>query len=195
MARGCPTSSECSSIYSSQSQCMCCLSVSLRVSLCQISMLVIGRSRYGATEVELNAEGQQRWALRKASAPGPQTSKETTGPLGYQQIWCGGSDAYKVWSTLPTVPATPLIQFIWFATRLLHHQLKRDALDEATLLTESLVCCTQLRSQLIQTFLAWRRCRLRGMCRRTPQLVRCSTHARLRGTSAHCTRHWQPSIA
>ena len=53
-------------------------------------------------EAELNEEGRHRWELRKAQAPGP---GETTGPLGYAQLWCGGSDAYKVWSALPQVQA------------------------------------------------------------------------------------------
>lgn len=59
--------------------------------------------KHGATEATLNEEGRQRWELRKAQAPAP--GAETTGPLGYQQIWCGGSDAYKVWSALPEVQA------------------------------------------------------------------------------------------
>jgi hypothetical protein len=75
--------------------------------------------KYGTTERELVAEGRERWAARVAAlSVSPQQAAvatagpdadfgpapfESTGPLGMQQMWCGGADAYKVWSALPAV--------------------------------------------------------------------------------------------
>eukprot|EP01052_Picozoa_sp_SAG31_P037279 SAG31_NODE_4791_length_2954_cov_2.206305_2_plen_259_part_00 len=65
--------------------------------------------KYGATETELVEEGKARWVARVAAINKPrsdaliETPYESTGPLGYQQMWCGGPDAYKVWSALPAV--------------------------------------------------------------------------------------------
>ena len=63
--------------------------------------------KYGATEAELASEGRARWAARTARAAGAADAApyESAGPLGYQQMWCGGPDAYKVWSALPEVQA------------------------------------------------------------------------------------------
>ena len=68
--------------------------------------------KYGAVEAELNEEGRKRWEIHKAQArvADDKTKTETTGPLGYQQSWCGGPDAYKVWSTLPEVQAAWHVQ-------------------------------------------------------------------------------------
>eukprot|EP01050_Picozoa_sp_SAG11_P024578 SAG11_NODE_5277_length_1608_cov_1.106693_1_plen_116_part_10 len=77
--------------------------------------------KFGATEADLVAEGQSRWAARVhavadawSAAHGASLSPDATaaavpyesaGPLGYQQMWCGGPDAYKAWSALPEVQA------------------------------------------------------------------------------------------
>jgi len=62
--------------------------------------------KYNATEQQLNEEGRKRWALRAAmSAGASKLPFESAGPLGEQQMWCGGPDAYKVWSALPEVQA------------------------------------------------------------------------------------------
>ena len=72
--------------------------------------------KYGATKSDLITAGKSRWAARVQAAAATQPAKpssagssavayQATGPLGYQQMWCGGPDAYKVWAALPEVQA------------------------------------------------------------------------------------------
>ena len=45
--------------------------------------------KHGASELELQEEGRKRWQRAAEDL----AAFESTGPLGYQQMWCQGPDA------------------------------------------------------------------------------------------------------